>query len=249
MAAGNNLTQQISNNGVNNIQWSQVGVSAVFGAGTAYVGGMLGSGVNSLLGPTLNCLTQNIASPVLRNLITNSISNSLGGGLTGTVLSIAQGNSIGAALGDGVDGLKWGFTFGSISGVSMGFREARLRNANPWTGASKIEYIAPLDGVGLQTYDLSGRQIFEIKKANIDWNDRVISAKDRFHKLNSDAIPDKLYMTPRMNGDGKNMHLMWEGPKFNLPSSKGGAYYGNYEIIYSDENGWNHFMYRVIYKK
>lgn len=109
--------------------------------------------------------------------------------------------------------------------------------------------MAPLEGVGIHKYDLSGRQIFEIKKATIDWNDRVIDAKDRFHKLNSDAIPDKIYMCPRMNGDGKNMHLIWEGPKLDLPSSKGETHYGNYEIIYSDENVWNHFMYRAIYKK
>ncbi|WP_195350456.1 RHS repeat-associated core domain-containing protein [Bacteroides nordii] len=119
LGASNNILSQGFNNGWGNISWDQVGSSAVMGAATSYLGASLG---NALSGPIQN-LTSGIASPVLREALTQGALNATTGFALSTGMALGTGSSLGDALKQGGQGAAFGVASGVISGAVKGVGE------------------------------------------------------------------------------------------------------------------------------
>ena len=89
------------------------------GAATSYLGASLG---NALSGPIQN-LTSGIASPVLREALTQGALNATTGFALSTGMALGTGSSLGDALKQGGQGAAFGVASGVISGAVKGVGE------------------------------------------------------------------------------------------------------------------------------
>jgi len=128
LGSANSVIEQLSGRG--RINWGQTAISGVTGLITSDIGASLGNAV----GPTISGLTKNIASPVLKQGLTNAVTTAGVGFTLGTAGSLASGKSLGASFGDGLRGGAQGLALGAISGAASGFEYAQKMGLNPWTG-------------------------------------------------------------------------------------------------------------------
>lgn len=134
LGAGNSVINQGFTNGWGNINYMQVGTSAIMGGATSYLGGQVGK----FFAKPLAGFTQGIKSDVLRNMLTQSGINGATGFTLGTGISLLNGESFGNALNNGTELGLWGMTTGAVSGSITGFRMAHQNQRNPWTRRSYI---------------------------------------------------------------------------------------------------------------
>ncbi|GAA4314478.1 DUF6443 domain-containing protein [Compostibacter hankyongensis] len=146
LGLGNNLTQQVSQNGWNNISWGQAAISTVVSTATSYAGSALGNAVT----PYASKAFSGIASPVLRKAAINAASGSVVGFSLGTGVSLIQGNSIGASLKNGEQGALAGLSIGAITGAVDGLKTSKELGLNPWTGKSKSYDLPELKSLSAQ---------------------------------------------------------------------------------------------------
>ena len=130
LGASNSLLSQGFNAGWENVSWSQVGMSALVGGITGYVGGQLGSMASRYVGPWM----ESISSPVLRDALTYGTAGAATGFTLGTGSSLLGGESLEEALKAGGTGALMGFGAGAVTGVATGFKYARDNNVDWRTG-------------------------------------------------------------------------------------------------------------------
>lgn len=130
LGASNSILNQGFNNGWGNIGWEQVGTSGIMGAATSYLGGSLGN----MLSKPIESVTSSIASPVLREALTQEAVNSATGFALGTGMALGTGSDLGNALKQGGQGAAFGLATGVISGTVEGYQTARQDKISPWTG-------------------------------------------------------------------------------------------------------------------
>ena len=94
----------------------------------------MSSALGNWMAPTLNKLTSDIASPLLRNAINGGITGTASGFILGIGFSIINGDDFKTALGNGAKGAGMGLTIGTIGGVGAGVMEARQSNVSLLTG-------------------------------------------------------------------------------------------------------------------
>lgn len=130
LGVSNSILNQGFNNGWGNISWEQVGTSGIMGAATSYLGGSLGN----MLSKPIESVTSSIASPVLREALTQGAVNSATGFALGTGMALGTGSDLGDALKQGGQGAAFGLATGVISGTVEGYQTARQDKISPWTG-------------------------------------------------------------------------------------------------------------------
>ena len=135
LGSGNDLTNQIYNNGIENIDVGQTIFAGVMGSATAYYGGQ----ITGFVSPYVSGLTSKIASPVIQRAVTQGITNAASGFALGTGVSLLNGNDFQTALGDGGNGALLGAGLGLMNGAISGYKYAQKHGVNPWTGESKID--------------------------------------------------------------------------------------------------------------
>ncbi len=128
LGSTNSIVNQGFNNGWGNIDWMQVGSSGIMGGITSYLGGSLGT----YLAKPINKLTEGIASPILKEVLTQGTLNSVVGFGLGTAMALGSGANLGEALKQGGEGAALGFMAGVISGTVEGIRTIRNTGKNPW---------------------------------------------------------------------------------------------------------------------
>ncbi|MTK52135.1 RHS repeat-associated core domain-containing protein [Paludibacter sp.] len=130
----NNLINQVSTKGWDNINGSELMFSATMGGMTAGFGQYISKSVTPFVGKFAVSLTD---SPVFQQAFTQSITNAASGFSIGTGFSLLNGDKLSVALGKGGRGALSGFGIGVINGVAAGIRIADTYNENPWTGGAK----------------------------------------------------------------------------------------------------------------
>ena len=105
-------------------------LAMAMGGATSFVGGKIAGCVSRFVSPVL----ENIASPVLKSSLLNSISGAASGFVLGTGFSLLHGCDLKTSLIEGGKGALLGFTTGTISGIREGVRYGRENGVNPWTG-------------------------------------------------------------------------------------------------------------------
>ena len=130
LGATNSIINQGFNNGWGNIDWMQVGSSGIMGGATSYIGGNLGS----YLAKPIGKLTEGIASPILKEVLTQGTLNSATGFGLGTAMALGSGADLGEALKQGGQGAALGLMTGVLSGTAEGIRIGIKEGIDPFTG-------------------------------------------------------------------------------------------------------------------
>lgn len=135
LGLGNNLTSQISQNGLSNISWGQAALSTGMGAATSYLGGQIGNAIS----PYTSSLLSGITNRVLYNALDQGINNAISGFVVGTGTSLLMGNDLNTALGEGGKGAAFGGTLGLMSGTIQSIQIQRQINNEDLTPLKSIE--------------------------------------------------------------------------------------------------------------
>ena len=154
LSVGNNVLSQGFSKGWDNINFDQVAIAGVMGVATSYLGGQVGG----VLSKPIDKLTRGIASPVLRDMATQSLTNGGTGFVLSTSLSLGSGSSFEDAISAGGQSALTGLGIGATNGTVSGFRYAHENNLNPWTGKS-IARPAKMDMLPVPTVTLKVDQI------------------------------------------------------------------------------------------
>ncbi|WP_291534442.1 RHS repeat domain-containing protein [Bacteroides sp.] len=128
LGATNSIVNQGFNNGWGNIDWMQVGSSGIMGGATSYLGGNLGS----YFAKPISKLTEGIASPILKEVLTQGTLNSATGFGLGTAMALGSGADLGEALKQGGQSAALGLMSGIMNGTADGIKAARNAGKNPW---------------------------------------------------------------------------------------------------------------------
>lgn len=131
LGATNSIINQGFNNGWGNIDWMQVGSSGIMGGATSYLGGNLGS----YLAKPISKLTEGIASPILKEVLTQGTLNATTGFGLGTAMALGSGADLGEALKQGSQSAALGLTSGVMNGLAKGIKSNK-ENANEQTETS-----------------------------------------------------------------------------------------------------------------
>jgi guanyl-specific ribonuclease Sa len=127
LSAANNTLSQGFNNGWSNIDFGQVGNSAIMGAATSYAGSKIGG----LIGKPLDKLTGGIESPLLKQMIVNESTGMLTGGVIGGAVALNNNQN----FWDGAwSGAKMGMVTGAINGLGAAAQYSIDHQVNMLTG-------------------------------------------------------------------------------------------------------------------
>lgn len=118
---GNSVLNQGFANGFNNIDWGQVGISSIMSLCTYAVGSEIGERMSGIVGQ----LTSKISDTLLRNVVDETITNTVSGFTLGTFFGLVNGEQVGDALLSGLSDAGTGAVIGSISGLQKGFVEKK----------------------------------------------------------------------------------------------------------------------------
>lgn len=144
LGVGNSLFDQYRQNGCNlkNVDPGKILLDGLVGGTTSYIGANAGG----WLGPTMERLYGNIASPVLRQALMNGTSSSLIGYTGGFIAGYAETGDLSQANSAGLTAGIIGLNTGVISGGIAGYKYARRLGVDPWSGEipkiqiDKLEY-------------------------------------------------------------------------------------------------------------
>ena len=126
LSAANNTLNQGFNNGWSNINFMQVGNSAIMGATTSYAAGQLGRTIVNPLNQLIN-----IQSPLLKQLIINEATNITTGTALGGIAALNAGENIWEGAWNGA---KMGLVTGTISGLGAATQYSIDHQVNMLTG-------------------------------------------------------------------------------------------------------------------
>lgn len=116
----------------------EIGIAALTDGALAYVTG----GVSKVAKPYLDKVVGKVASPVIKEALSQGI---IGAGINGTGAAIEagiNGDNVGTAF---ISGAGHGLAAGLITGSLTGSRSAKENGKNPWTGEPKIEPIPEVE--------------------------------------------------------------------------------------------------------
>lgn len=117
---------------INNLNWEQIGYSAVLGGGTA----ALGAGAGEVMKPVLKWAYGSIASPVLRNVLNDVTSGAVTGFTVGATIAKVNGADWGDAASTGLRNAAVGAVLGAGTGAYKGHEEAKAKGISFWSGKS-----------------------------------------------------------------------------------------------------------------
>lgn len=167
LGASNSILNQGFNNGWGNISWNQVGSSAIMGAATSYLGGALGDAISKPIGD----LMSGIASPILRETLTQGALNATTGFALGTGMALGTGSDLGDALKQGGQGAAFGAASGMISGAVKGIGEVRQAKE-----AAKAQQ-AKSNNRGVRTEPENLSEQLTLKEAKANSGTRIMEGK------------------------------------------------------------------------
>ncbi len=180
VGAGNSILNQGFNNGWNNIDWGQVGMSGSTALLTSYLGGQLGN----MLSKPLENLTSSISNTVLKNVTYNSLCNAATGFALGTGFSLINGNGfdLSSAFGAGLESAGMGFLTGAMSGFATGVKqvqnEKEQSSSNKSSNYGLPENVAKETLNSLQTPTGSGTNSVYVGR-DADGNVRYVGITER----------------------------------------------------------------------
>ncbi|MDL2224463.1 hypothetical protein LJB92_04030, partial [Bacteroidales bacterium OttesenSCG-928-M06] len=119
-----------------NIDWGQVGISAITGAITGYVGGQI---AGKLTPYVTKYISGHLGGPVVQDMVTNSLTNGATGFTIGAGVTALNGGSFDESMHAGWNSAKVGLTVGAATGAVSGFQRAKTESVNPWTGKETVE--------------------------------------------------------------------------------------------------------------
>ena len=130
LGIGNSMSNQYITNG--SIDLNQTLMDATISIGVSAVGGMFGY----WLGPHLNSVVAHlgISSPVINQMLSQSVENAVSGSIIGGALALGSGDSFGEIKSEMLKGAATGAAIGAISGFATGLQYARQNKISPWTG-------------------------------------------------------------------------------------------------------------------
>jgi hypothetical protein len=139
IGSGNSFVNQgFGDNGKwnwDNINYEQVAMGGLMGAGMSYLGGQ----VSGFIAPHVSQFTSVLGGQAVQQAVTQGGVGSATGFVLGTGAALINGESLGDALKIGGEGAALGFATGTISGLASGMRAAYKAGENPWTGESNIK--------------------------------------------------------------------------------------------------------------
>ena len=133
--ATNSIIAQTGNNfdGMSNVNWNQVGVSAGIGCVSGFAGGVIGGFAGEHIGGfAVNGM--NISSPIAKGVIMGAVGGMAGGAVGGYVGGYLATGSNDLAKESAWKGMWQGAAIGSISGGLGAYASAKNAGVNPWTG-------------------------------------------------------------------------------------------------------------------
>jgi len=134
IGAGNNfVTQGFGSSGNwnwNNINYSQVAMNGIMGAGM----GFISSELSGYISPYVTDLFSGVSGQAVQQGLTQTAVGAGTGFAIGTGAALLDGESLGDALKAGGNGAALGAMTGLVSGISSGMRSAYKVKENPWTG-------------------------------------------------------------------------------------------------------------------
>lgn len=140
LSVGNDIVNQGFQNGFGNIKWGQVGMDLLVSELVASAS----FGLNTQISTLTDKILSRIKSPVLHNMLEQSISSAISGGAINFAFGLNEKNAtFGSALKAGWKGFLQGAELGAISGAAAGFVEANHKHINPWTGGEKASKMTP----------------------------------------------------------------------------------------------------------
>ena len=224
LSVGNNVLSQGFSKGWDNINFDQVAIAGVMGVATSYLGGQVGG----VLSKPIDKLTSGIASPVLRDMATQSLTNGGTGFVLSTTLSLGSGSSFEDAISAGGQSALTGLGIGAMNGTISGFRYAHENNLNPWDGLSNER--PTMQRLG--TPDIGGQSKIDINAEDLHLSStvaRINSGGSYNHKNdgtifqnNKNILPEKpagyykefVHPTPGLNGPGAQRIVIGGGNKW-----------------------------------
>ena len=212
LSVGNNVLSQGFSKGWDNISFDQVATAGVMGMATSYLGGQVGG----VLSKPIDKLTSGIASPVLRDVATQSLTNGGAGFVLSTTLSLGSGSSFEDAISAGGQSALMGLGIGATNGTVSGFRYAHENNVNPWDGLSNER--PTMDMLPIPSLNLSSDQVtasntfFEGTNYSPKVIQQMSNSKDIQHAFprNVEGYAQKYGKVTRFNGGDKKSYLKLE---------------------------------------
>lgn len=138
LGIGNSLFDQYSRNGhdLKSVDPGKLLLDGLVCGTTSYIGANAGG----WLGPTMERLYGNVASPVLRQALMTGTSSTIIGYTGGFISGYAETGDLSQANSAGLTAAVIGLNTGTISGGIAGYKYARRLGVNPWSGEiSKFE--------------------------------------------------------------------------------------------------------------
>jgi len=127
----NKLISQTGKNfeGINNVDWKQVGISSVIGGVAGAAGAGAGYGASNM-----SFLVNKVSSPVLRSLVVSPIASGAGHIAGGTTANLFAGQNLGEAFANSFKGLGQSMAIGGAIGMASTIGVSYANKVSPWTG-------------------------------------------------------------------------------------------------------------------
>jgi hypothetical protein len=134
LGIGNSITDQVSTKG--NVDIGQLLGDTAMSLATAYVGGQITQGISPYIDKTVGSVVKN---SILKESITQGVTNSTSGFIMGTMIAGANGASFNDAINSGWSSAKSGFTLGAINGAVKGYIDVKAKKVFSADNAVKAQ--------------------------------------------------------------------------------------------------------------
>ena len=120
-----------------NINFWQIGNSALMGAITGYVSGQIGGKIS----PYISQYTSKLGGPVVQDMVSNSLTSGATGFTRGAGITAINGGTFEESMQAGWSSAKVGLVTGAASGFVSGWQRARAENVHWFRGESTYKGI------------------------------------------------------------------------------------------------------------
>jgi RHS repeat-associated protein len=127
----NSVIEQTGHNfqGMNNVNWGQVGINSAIGGSAGLAGGAAGYGASNM-----SFLVNGISSPVLRSAVVSPLAAGAGHVAGGTTANLFMGQNLGDAFSNSFQGIGKSMVIGGAIGVVATVGTTYANRVSPWTG-------------------------------------------------------------------------------------------------------------------
>nr|WP_319998176.1 FG-GAP-like repeat-containing protein [uncultured Draconibacterium sp.] len=193
LGAGNDITQQVAQNGWKNINlWQTVDATAMSMA-TSYLGGQL----SQKFAPQFSKLASRITgSLVFQQGLTDGLTYASTGFVLTTGMTMLSGEDLETSLKAGRENALTSFGMGFMNGSISGYRYSRKYNLDPWTGEKLHGHHSdPIFMGGNIDQDLTRMRASKHRKLHGDMNDFLFDQRDAYGN----------HMRPQRNNSGTDI--------------------------------------------